>query len=165
MNLSLIVIVFLLSNFLHRYAINQIRTISSIKKNLHYCVTGVATGIKISFLHFYQKVETNFQFPRKRQDWLSLFLHTSTFSRNNITPIASLANTSPLPHPCGINTSSHITVQNVSNVWYLEYSLSLIQSLRCEQSRILVPLMNVCNTDKWFNQVNRHIAKKETFLR
>ncbi len=47
----IIVGVFLLSNFLHKHAIDKIRTISSVKKNLHYWLTGVATGMKISVLH------------------------------------------------------------------------------------------------------------------
>ncbi len=48
----IIVGVFLLSNFLHKHAIDKIRTISSVKKNLHYWVTGVATGMKRRVLHF-----------------------------------------------------------------------------------------------------------------
>ncbi len=51
-NLSLIVVVFLLSNLLHKCAIDQIRTICSLKKNLHYWVTSVATGTKIRVSHF-----------------------------------------------------------------------------------------------------------------
>ncbi len=52
-NLSLIVALYLLSYFLHGHAIDQILTISPIKNNLHYWVTGVATGMKIRVLHFH----------------------------------------------------------------------------------------------------------------